>query len=248
MADPILSKTCRCCKEEKPLDAFTRLCTNPEDGRDKYCRACQAKKRRRRLVEGPRPVGRPQIQAALPFDNLTDGDAKFCAKCGVHRPLSDFTSEAGRRDGRRNYCRACMKTYLSNWRRSNPEKYNEIHRQWRARNVFKNWLSQIRVRCRTRGIPYDLHDHFDELRVRWDAGRCEMSGVPFNLKGKRLADSPSFDRIDPAKGYVYGNVRIVCLALNTGMNNWGEEKFREIVAAWLARRDDEAMELAGVCG
>jgi len=54
--------------------------------------------------------------------------------------------------------------------------------------------------------------------------RCAVSGQPFTLEplnGKRPY-APSIDRINSAIGYVPGNTRIVCVAVNYAMNVWGE--------------------------
>lgn len=70
-----------------------------------------------------------------------------------------------------------------------------------------------------------------------DRGLCEMTGLPFNLNDGRTWDSPSLDRIDPAKGYVYSNIRIICFGMNSALNSWGEDVLEMMVLAWLARRD-----------
>ncbi len=50
-------------------------------------------------------------------------------------------------------------------------------------------------------------------------------------------NSPSVDRIDPKKGYVYSNIRIVCFSLNAAIGNWGDEKTLEVMRTWIARVD-----------
>jgi hypothetical protein len=35
--------------------------------------------------------------------------------------------------------------------------------------------------------------------------------------------APSIDRIIPKKGYVKGNVQVVCWAYNAAKNQWGED-------------------------
>ena len=72
------------------------------------------------------------------------------------------------------------------------------------------------------------------LNYWWNFG--VLSGVALTLFGRQSATSPSLDRIQPQHGYVSGNVRIVCHALNAGMGNWGEEALFAIVSAWVEFR------------
>lgn len=57
----------------------------------------------------------------------------------------------------------------------------------------------------------------DDVMALWAAqgGRCALSGIEMTwAKGKTLPTSISMDRIDQTKGYVSGNVRLLCTAVN----------------------------------
>lgn len=76
-----------------------------------------------------------------------------------------------------------------------------------------------------RNIPFTLtRNEFDALLVRAE-GCCMISGIPFefiyNGTASRRPYAPSLDRIDSAKGYTVANVRLVCVAVNLAMNQWG---------------------------
>ena len=64
-------------------------------------------------------------------------------------------------------------------------------------------------------------------------GRCELTGVLFEytvrpgVRARPLI--PSLDRIDPQKGYIKENLRVVCYAVNAAINEWGDGVF-EIIA------------------
>lgn len=94
-------------------------------------------------------------------------------------------------------------------------------------------IERARYRNRNKGIPVTVG--INDLRevARRCKGRCEVTG-------RRLEDSgpfrPSLDRIDPSKGYVPPNVRIVCLITNTGMLHYGEAAFGEIAIAYCRSR------------
>lgn len=64
--------------------------------------------------------------------------------------------------------------------------------------------------------------------------RCAVTSTPFTLYREPVSNrsplAPSIDRIDNTKGYETGNVRLVCVAANYAMNQWGEEPLRVMLA------------------
>jgi hypothetical protein len=75
-------------------------------------------------------------------------------------------------------------------------------------------------------------------------GCCAVSGIEFNLE--RIPDAlvkhpfaPSIDRRRSSGGYTEDNVRLVCVAANFGMGQWGEEVFMAIARAAVAREIEE---------
>ena len=89
-------------------------------------------------------------------------------------------------------------------------------------------------RSRRNKLPCNIDRYFiDELLVdqRW---RCAVSGVALHPPGspgkfKRHPFSPSIDRIIPDEGYVRVNCRIVCLMVNSAINEWGLDNFLKLV-------------------
>lgn len=63
-----------------------------------------------------------------------------------------------------------------------------------------------------------------------------MTELPLKVEGGRTWDSPSLDRVEPSKGYVYSNIRIISFGMNSALNNWGEETLEVMVTAWLAKK------------
>jgi hypothetical protein len=102
-------------------------------------------------------------------------------------------------------------------------------------------VSDAEQRAKRKGIPFNLRDYIPQLRTRIGAGFCEITGLPFGVKGRgrKLGPDPfsaSLDRIEPSKGYVYDNIRVVCWAVNLAMSNWGEELASEVFSHWPAAR------------
>jgi len=128
-----------------------------------------------------------------------------------------------------------MRAVQAVWRDQNRETLRKKHALRREKSRAKCLVAAARVRARKSGVPFTLTDaDVARLQSTIDAGRCEISGVAFTLKGPRSATSPSLDRRVPALGYVPENVRVVCHALNAGMGDWGEDDLLRVVRAWVA--------------
>jgi hypothetical protein len=76
----------------------------------------------------------------------------------------------------------------------------------------------------------------DWLEPKLIDGRCEISGLPFDLEQNesRGPFRPSVDRIDSLKGYTKENCRVIIWALNAAFAQWGEQTFKYIAKAWIA--------------
>lgn len=58
---------------------------------------------------------------------------KTCAKCGVSKPLTDFHVLNCRKDGRKSYCKVCIKTYSAARYKANPEHQLAVNAAWREK-------------------------------------------------------------------------------------------------------------------
>lgn len=98
----------------------------------------------------------------------------------------------------------------------------------------KQMLQGARKRAEERGGDMTLS--LEWIVEKIEAGRCELSGLPFDLTraGVKSPYVPSVDRIDSSLGYVPENCRVILWALNTAFSHWGADVFREIAIAWLS--------------
>jgi hypothetical protein len=79
----------------------------------------------------------------------------------------------------------------------------------------------------------------EEMRLVSDTkGRCSVTGIVFSLRRDkyfRAPFAPSLDRIDSGRPYELGNVRLVCVAANLAMNEWGEWVLAAIANGYVAK-------------
>ena len=129
-----------------------------------------------------------------------------------------------------------LRAKSAEWREGNRDYLRAKNTKRRLTKRAMCLAAAARIRARKKRIVFALSAaDIAQLQAAIDAGRCQLSGAALTLTGPRCATSPSLDRIVPALGYVSGNIRIVCHALNAGMGDWGEAALRKIVEAWLSQ-------------
>lgn len=98
----------------------------------------------------------------------------------------------------------------------------------KARQIILRRYGETKGRSTSRGIPFDLTLEFLCDLYEGNDGRCMLTGIPLDVGPYDPAEKwrkplrPSIDRIVPEQGYVQGNVRWVCQAVNYAMGAWGE--------------------------
>lgn len=119
-----------------------------------------------------------------------------------------------------------------------------------ARSKFlRRLLAQTRNRARRSNIAFTLESNHAERMFEQQEGRCAVTGITFHLE--RFADalvkhpfSPSIDRIlsklenGSKGGYIEGNVRLVCVGVNFGMGQWGQELYMRLARAAVAQENE----------
>ena len=116
--------------------------------------------------------------------------------------------------------RARMREYHRKLR-ENPEHRKKMYDWqwiWRGRNRISHLVKHVIRRCRKSGMPCDVEYMmgFCDLKPT----HCPCCGAELNYgrqdKGHHgpRPNGPSFDRIDTLRGYVVGNVAIICWRCN----------------------------------
>lgn len=154
---------------------------------------------------------------------------KDCKACGEYKHYDEFCKDRRRVDGAHRDCNECKKAAIAPMR----ERYSGYGPTYRAKKPWMQMIANARGRARAEGWDFDLDDYKDELKARVQPLVCEISGVALVAGSSRGPYSPSFDRIDSSKGYVYSNVRVIAWALNRLFADWGEDAVKDIVISWI---------------
>lgn len=106
----------------------------------------------------------------------------------------------------------------------------------RVGRTLEGALQGAKQRAAIRGLPFDLDLAWALETVEDQGFKCPLSSIPFFMECAVATNthpfSPSLDRIEPSKGYVRGNVRIVIFAINMMLLDWGTEVFERVISGY----------------
>lgn len=141
----------------------------------------------------------------------------LCKKCKNNR-------QRKYRDSNLEKTREKEREKAKKYRDSNHEKIKERMRNYRKANPIKTILARVKARSKIKEIDFDIDKEY--LRQLWDecGGICQVTGI--NMKLSSYYNDPntmSLDRINPDKGYIKDNIRLVSVWYNLARGNWGDE-------------------------
>jgi hypothetical protein len=133
---------------------------------------------------------------------------KTCRVCGETKLLSEFY-------GTRNDCKVCTRKTTAR----NRIGYVPLH----ERDVTSR-LKNLRTKAKLRTKNFNLIDQ--DLIDLWDKqnGQCAYTKLPLLATANQF-NTISLDRVDSSKGYVVGNVQLVCAAINKMKQEYTEDLF-----------------------
>jgi hypothetical protein len=126
------------------------------------------------------------------------GSWQQCTKCQIYKLECEFSKNG--RGGNRTICRSCEGERKNLWDIVNKEKI--LYR------LAKRRAGKLKIKFNIKVDDIVIPDI------------CPVLKIPIYRDSDGLcANSPSLDRIDPNKGYVKGNVRVISFRANTLKNN-----------------------------
>jgi len=123
------------------------------------------------------------------------------------------------------------------WNAANPDKAREAQKRWNAENPARKLLLSCRGSAKARGLKCTITVEMIDTMLA--SMTCSATGLALTLERDGPTRSnpwaPSIDRIDCSKGYVPGNVRLVCWAFNQMRGEFPDEVVMALAKALAAR-------------
>lgn len=188
-------KTCTKCKEIKCDTEFHKN-KRTADGLADYCKPCKSAYGKRNKYER----------------TLND---KKCSVCNEIKPPSEYHSHTSSTDGLQGRCKSC--SFIAQQKSKEKTGVYGFLKD-RIRNAKAN-----AQRKSTKRPSIEFNIDFDHIKKLYEAqnGLCAVSGIEmtyisYNTNDFRIKNphNISLDRIDSSKGYVPGNVQLVCCIIN----------------------------------
>lgn len=177
--------------------------------------------------------------------------SKICNRCnklldiskfGLHKSYSKISGESIYRP--RSRCCECESIDRTEYAKTNPDKIKRAADKYHDKNhgtikyhvqeKISSWkkasIVQSDLTCE---YLIDLYNHQN--------GCCHYSGEKMIfgwVNGKPHHNSISLDKLDPAKGYVQGNVVWCGYLVNTMKQNMTEEQFYTFIGSLLKRKEN----------
>jgi len=131
-------------------------------------------------------------------------------------------------------------TYHQRYYLENKAKFLEGHQRRNKqtpRYAFSSFLCQARKRAEVAIDQNYLMSLYDQQE-----GLCALSGVRMTwATGKMFPTSISVDRTDNEKGYVPGNVRLVCVAVNAFRSTMNDQELLKMAKALVLHMESKQL-------
>ena len=142
-----------------------------------------------------------------------------CFRCGK-RGNSSIFAKTGCKGTHRNLCKECRNLDARKW---------DSQRRNNVKSRASRLVAAAKMRAKERNLPFDLDVEW--VLERLEAGRCQLSGLPFDMAEKRSMATPSLDKKNPMDGYTKENTRVILFGLNAALGDWGEQRLFEAATA-----------------
>ena len=169
---------------------------------------------------------------------------KQCTKCKQVLPAESFSKDKRASDGLRRSCKKCEALRYKQWYKNGGKERSQFYVKANlVKTITSSLVGGARSRARDKNLPFDIDLDYVRSMVGENAelaSHCPVFGVPLdwsrmrNNGGKAVPNSPSIDRIDPERGYVKGNIKIISFRANQIKSDASHQELK-LVAAYVGR-------------
>jgi hypothetical protein len=135
---------------------------------------------------------------------------KTCRKCKQVKDITQFPKCSKLKNEKSSYCKQCHVVNAQRWAEQNPERV---------------LLKSAKLRATAQSVPFNIS--VIDISIPETCPICDTvleSGIG---KGQYYPHAPSLDKIEPAKGYVKGNVWVICKKCNIKKHDMTVDSMRE---------------------
>jgi len=137
-----------------------------------------------------------------------DEGFRACRKCGETKPFSAFHKHKLCLHGINTVCKECRKPLsTANWNNTTEE--------------YKIW-HRAKSRAKKRNLEFDLE--ISDISI---PKVCPVFKIPFDKNSNDY--TYSIDRVDPNKGYVKGNIMIICNKANRIKSDASAKELEQVI-------------------
>ncbi len=154
-----------------------------------------------------------------------DGVEKHhCGKCKEYKLPEEFYRNSRSITGFQSYCKICIRQYAA----------GEHWVEWRKKRYYRDpartmWI-EARGRARRAQLPFDIEPSDCEIPEF-----CPVLGIKLTTKGfgTKVETTPTLDKINPEKGYVKGNVKVISWKANRIKSDCFDPSVFESIAKYI---------------
>jgi hypothetical protein len=146
--------------------------------------------------------------------------------------MTDLCSRCheGERAPSHGWCRACKRESDRQWYAKNAEARRDDMKARHRQDPRIHMISAAKKRAKEGGIAFDLTR--DSITI---PATCPVLGIEIRVNDRRWQDSsPTLDRLDPAGGYLVGNVIVISARANRIKNDATAAEL-DLIAAYIRR-------------
>lgn len=133
-----------------------------------------------------------------------------CSSCKEYKDENDFygSKSAPNRNYREYSCKECHYKRKKSAKLKKGEDLN---------SYIKGIINKTKSRAKEKSLEYNLNEVYLLDKFKEQDGKCALTNITMTyfLGGKgKIHTNISADRIDSSKGYIKGNIQLVCHIIN----------------------------------